>query len=154
MTISERLRELNITLPTAPTPVAAYVPVVTVDGFAYTAGQIPVENGVLKYAGKLGKDLSDEDGYASAQLCALNCLAVIQAALGSLDRIERIVKITVFVNSTPEFTKSPAIANGASELLLKIFGENGKHARSAVGVSSLPLNAATEVEMVVKVSSV
>jgi len=151
MSVYDRLKELGIVIPAAPLPVAAYVPAVVSGEYAFTAGQIPFVDGKVKYVGKVGAELAEEDGYASAQVCALNCLAVLQTALGDLDRVERILKVTVFVNSTPDFTKSPAVANGASEFFVNVFGENGQHARSAVGVSSLPLNAATEVEVIAKV---
>ncbi|HEX3072960.1 MAG TPA: RidA family protein, partial [Ignavibacteriales bacterium] len=105
----------------------------------------------LKCKGKAGKDVSEEDAVKAAEICALNCLSVVKSVIGDLDKIERIVKIVVFVNSAPEYESQPKIANGASEFLVKLFGENGKHARSAVGVSSLPMGAAVEVEMIAKV---
>jgi len=150
--VEEKIREMGLTLPAAPKPVAAYVPAVAVgDGYVYTAGQIPFVNGELVFKGKVGRELDEAQGYAAAQICALNCLSVIKAEIGSLDKIERVVKVTGFVASAPGFNAQPKVVNGASELLGKLFGAAGEHARSAVGVSELPLDAACEVEMVVKV---
>jgi len=152
MSVEEKLKEMNLTLPAAPKPVAAYAPaVLTDDGYVYTAGQIPLAGGEVIFKGKVGKDLDEEQGYAAAQLCALNCLGAIKAAAGSLDRVERVVKVTGFVASAPGFNMQPKVINGASELLARLFGAKGEHARSAVGVSELPLDAACEIEMVVKI---
>ncbi|GAW92280.1 RidA family protein [Calderihabitans maritimus] len=148
--IEEKLKELGLQLPEAPEPLAAYVPAVKVDKWVYTAGQIPLIGGSLKYRGKLGRDLTVEEGYKAAEICALNCLSVIKAAVGSLDQIERIVKVVGFVNSAPGFIEQPKVINGASELLGKLFGEAGQHARSAVGVNELPADAPVEIEMIVK----
>lgn len=147
----ERLKELGINIPEAPKPVAAYIPAVLDDNIVYTAGQLPFISGELKYKGKLGKDISDEDALKAAEICAINCLSVIKSVIGSMDKVERIIKLNVYVNSSEEFSAQPKIANGASELLVNIFGDAGKHARSAVGVSQLPLNAPVEVDMIVKV---
>ncbi len=135
-------------MPVAPKPVASYVPAVKVDRLVFTSGQIPFWNGELRYKGKVGGDLSEEEGYQAARLCVLNCLAVVKQVAGSLDKIERIVKLTGFVNSAPGFNRQPFVVNGASDLLGEIFGEAGQHARSAVGVNELPLDAAVEVELV------
>lgn len=152
MSVETKLSEMGLALPAAPKPVAAYVPaVVTDDGYVYTSGQIPFANGELAFKGKVGAGLDEAQGYAAAQLCALNCLAVAKAAIGSFDRIERVVKVTGFVASAPGFNMQPKVVNGASELLGKLFGAKGEHARSAVGVSELPLDAAVEVEMVFKI---
>lgn len=152
MSVEDKLKEMGLALPAAPKPVAAYVPaVVTDDGYVYTSGQIPFANGELIFKGKVGGALDESQGYAAAQICALNCLSVIKAAVGSLDRIERVVKVTGFVASAPGFNMQPKVVNGASELLGKLFGAKGEHARSAVGVSELPLDAAVEVEMIVKI---
>jgi enamine deaminase RidA (YjgF/YER057c/UK114 family) len=151
MTVEEKLASKGLTLPAAPKPVAAYVPAVAVDGYVYTAGQIPLVNGELKFKGKVGKDLNETQGYEAAKACVLNCLSVIKAEIGSLDKIVRVVKVVGFVNSAAGFTAQPKVINGASELLGELFGDNGKHARSAVGVSELPLGAACEVEVVVKI---
>lgn len=146
-----KLKEMGIEIPRAPKPVAAYVPAVRIDNYVYTSGQLSFVNGELQYKGKLGEGVTDEEGYQAAKICALNCLSAVRGMVGSLDNIERIVKVTGFVNSAPGFTKQPGVINGASELLGEIFGEAGQHARSAVGVSELPLGACCEVEMIVKV---
>lgn len=145
-----KLKEMGIDLPPAPEPVAAYVPAVRVDGYIYTSGQLPFVNGELRYKGKLGAGLSEGEGYEAARICAVNCLSAVKAEAGSLDHIDRIIKVTGFVNSAAGFVNQPRVVNGASDLLGQVFGEAGKHARSAVGVSELPLGAAVEVEMVVK----
>ncbi len=151
--IEEKIKELGYEFPEAPKPVAAYVPALKVDNLVFTAGQIPSIKGELKYKGKLGKDIMIDEGRKAAETCALNCLAAIKGVTGSLEKIEQIVKLTVFVNSTESFVNQPQVANGASEMLQKIFGEKGKHARSAVGVNELPLDAAVEIEMIVKIIS-
>jgi enamine deaminase RidA (YjgF/YER057c/UK114 family) len=151
VTVEEKLAAKGLALPAAPKPVAAYVPAVAVDGYVYTAGQIPLVNGELKFKGKVGKDLDEAQGYEAAKACALNCLSVIKAQIGSLDKIVQVVKVVGFVSSAPGFNMQPKVVNGASELLGELFGEAGKHARSAVGVSELPLDAACEVEMIVKI---
>lgn len=146
-----RLRELGLTLPPAPAPVAAYVPAVQSGDLVFTSGQIPVRDGRVVYAGKVGADLTPEEGYEAARLCALNALAAVRALLGGLERVEQVVKVVGYVNSAPGFTGQPQVVNGASELLLAVFGEAGRHARAAVGVAELPLNSAVEVELVVRV---
>lgn len=151
MSFEAKIKELGLEIPDPPKPVAAYVPAVKVEKFVYTSGQIPFLNGELKYQGKVGKDISEEDGYEAAKLCALNCLSVIKGVIGNLDNIERIVKVNGFVNSAEGFTMQPKIINGASELLGKIFGNAGEHARAAVGVNELPLNSTCEVELIVKI---
>ncbi len=148
--IEERIIELGYTLPEAPKPLAAYIPALAVGNLIYTAGQIPIESGVLKYSGKLGREITEEEGKRAAETCALNCLSVIKSVIDDLDKIERIIKLTVFVSSADGFINQPQVANGASELIGKIFGEKGKHVRSAVGVNELPLNAPVEIEMIVK----
>lgn len=150
--IDARLAALGLTLPQAAAPVAAYVPVVVAGGLAHVSGQLPFIGGKL-VTGRLGEDLSLEDGAAAAQACALMILAQLKAALGSLSRVERIVKLGAFVCSTGTFTDQPKVANGASELMAAVFGEAGKHARSAVGVPVLPLGAAVEVDAIVAVSA-
>lgn len=145
-----KLKELGIEIPEAPKPLAAYIPAIKTGNLVFTAGQLPLKKGKLVSEGKLGKALSVEEGTKAAEQSAINCLSVVKAICGSLDNIEQIVKLTVFVNSSDDFTAQPAVANGASELMVKIFGEAGKHARSAVGVSQLPMNAPVEVEMIVK----
>ncbi|MFC0684498.1 MULTISPECIES: RidA family protein [Novosphingobium] len=143
-----RLAALGLTLPEAAAPVAAYVPVVIAGDTAYVSGQLPFVGGKL-VTGRLGEDVSLEAGVEAAQACALMILAQLKAALGSLDRVERVVKLGAFVNSTGDFTDQPKIANGASELMVSVFGDAGKHARSAVGVPVLPLGAAVEVDAIV-----
>jgi enamine deaminase RidA (YjgF/YER057c/UK114 family) len=149
--VEEKIKELGFELPEASKPVAAYVPAVKAKKFIFTAGQIPFVKGELKFKGKVGKDITLEEGQKAAEICALNCLSAIKSVTGNLESIEQIVKLTVFINSAAGFTDQPKAANGASELLVKIFGEKGKHARSAIGVSELPLDAAVEIEMIVKV---
>lgn len=145
-----KLKELGYTLPEPAKPLAAYIPAIKVEKLVYTAGQLPTVNGQLQYKGKVGFDVFEEDGQKAAVLSLLNCLAVIKSICGDLDQIEQVVKLTVFVNSADGFTNQPKVANGASELLLKIFGDAGKHVRSAVGVNELPIDAPLEIEMVVK----
>lgn len=149
--IEEKLTELGYSLPEAPKPVAAYIPALKSGNFIFTAGQIPLVNGEVKYTGKLGKEFSNEEGQEAAKITALNCLSVIKSVIGNLDKIKRIVKVTVFVNGTDDFTDQPKVANGVSEFIVQLFGETGKHVRSAVGVNSLPLGVCVETEMVVEV---
>jgi enamine deaminase RidA (YjgF/YER057c/UK114 family) len=148
--IEAKIKELGYSLPEAPKPLAAYIPAIKIDKMVYTAGQLPTVNGQLKYKGKVGYNVSEEDGQKASVLSLLNCLAVVKSVCGDLDLIDQIVKLTVFVNSADGFINQPKVANGASELLLKLFGDSGKHVRSAVGVNELPLDAALEIEMVVK----
>lgn len=146
--INEKLAQLGITIPEAPTPLAAYVPGQVIGNYFYTSGQVALQNGSLAYKGRVGAGLSEEDGIAAARVCVLNCLGVAKKYLGDLERIEQIVKLTVFVNCVEGYPNQPKIANGASELLVEIFGDKGKHARSAVGVSGLPLDSPVEIEMI------
>lgn len=148
--IETRLSQLGLVLPEAAAPVAAYVAVVESGGLAHVSGQLPFVGGQL-VTGRLGEDVSLEEGTVAAQACAVMILAQLKAALGSLERIEKIVKLGVFVNSTPDFTDQPKVANGASELMVAALGDAGKHSRSAVGVAVLPLGAAVEVDAVVAV---
>ena len=149
MSIESRLKELNITLPEAPKPAGSYVPAVVCDRMVFVAGQLPSLNGELKYTGKVGTEVSIEDAYEAAKLCAINALGVLKAYVGDLDKIEQVVRVGGFVNSADGFTLQPKVINGASDFLVEVFGEKGKHARAAVGVNELPLNAAVEVEMLV-----
>jgi enamine deaminase RidA (YjgF/YER057c/UK114 family) len=149
--IEEKIIEAGYQLPEAAKPVAAYIPALKVDNLIFTAGQIPFVKGELKYKGKLGKDFTIDDGKKAAEICVLNCLAAVKLITGNLDKIEQIIKLTVFVNGADGFPDQPKVANGASELLEKIFGEKGKHVRSAVGVSGLPLDSAVEIEMIAKI---
>ena len=151
MGFEDKLKELGLTLPEVAKPVAAYVPAVICGNHVYTSGQIPIVKGEVKYKGKLGQELSVEDGYEAAKICALNCLAAVKSVAGSLDNVEKVIKIVGFVNSAAGFTDQPKVVNGASELIGKVFGAVGEHARSAVGVAELPLGVAVEIEMIVKV---
>lgn len=148
--IDAKLAELGLALPEPAAPVAAYVPVVIAGGLAHVSGQLPFIDGVL-VKGRLGDDVSAGEGYDAARACGLMILAQLRAALGSLDKVERIVKLGGFVVSTDDFTDQPKVVNGASELMATLFGEAGKHARSAVGVPALPLGAAVEVDAIVAV---
>lgn len=149
--IEEKIQKLGFTLPIAPKPLAAYVAAKKIDNMVYTAGQLPMVDGKPIAVGKLGTEVSNEVGIGAAKICALNCLSVIKSVIGSLDNIDEIVKVTVFVNSADGFSAQPLIANGASEFLVEVFGEAGKHVRSAIGANGLPLNAPVEIEMIVKV---
>lgn len=148
--IEEKINQLGLTLPIAPKPLASYIPAIQTGDLVFTAGQLSIKDGILVFKGKLGKELSEDEGKKAAQLCALNCLSVIKNEIGSLDKIDKIIKLTVFVASSDGFINHPQVANGASDLIKEIFGENGKHVRSAVGVAELPLNAPVEIEMIVK----
>jgi len=150
MSIEARLAQLGIELPEAAAPVAAYTPVVVARGLAHVSGQLPFVNGKL-VTGRLGENVSLEEGAIAARACGLMILAQLKAALGSLDRVERVVKLGAFVNSTADFTDQPRVANGASELMQAVFGDAGRHARAAVGVPALPLGAAVEVDAIVEV---
>ena len=150
MSINEKIISLGLTLPTAAAPVAAYVPAVKTGNLVFTAGQLPVVDGKLVLTGKVGSDVTPEDAKKMAEICALNALAAI-SLVADIDQIEKIVRVGGFVNGVPGFVAIPAVVNGASELLIKLFGDvNGKHARTAVGVAELPLNAPVEIEMVVQ----
>jgi enamine deaminase RidA (YjgF/YER057c/UK114 family) len=149
--IEERLAELGIILPPAPQPVASYIPVKVVGDLAWVAGQIPMQDGAVTVAGKVGGEVTIDDANAGARRCALQALAALQAALGTLDRVKGIVKLDVFVASATGFTDHPKVANGASDLLVEVFGDEGRHARAAVGAPELPLGAAVEVALLVQV---
>lgn len=152
-TIEENLARLGVTLPVAAAPAANYAPFAQSGALLFTAGQLPLQDGKLSAAGLLGRDLSTAQGREAAKWCAVNILAQAKAALGDLERIARIVKITVFVASTADFTEQHLVANGASDLLAEALGAKGKHARSAVGVASLPLNAPVEVEAIIEAAA-
>jgi enamine deaminase RidA (YjgF/YER057c/UK114 family) len=152
MSVDDRLSELGIELPTPAAPVASYVPVVVAGGLAFVAGQVPLEEGKPMVTGRLGQELSTDDGARWARRCALQALAALRAELGSLDRVRRVAKVTVWVASTEAFTEQPKVANGASDLLAEVFGEAGKHARAAVSAPSLPLGVPVEVELIAEVS--
>ncbi len=149
-TPTARLAELGLTLPPVAAPLAAYVPATVSSGHVFTSGQLPTVAGELVARGKVGVDVTPEDAAAAARVAALNALAAAASVTGGLDQIGRVVKVTVFVAGSPDFTGQPAVANGASELLGQVFGDAGQHVRSAVGVASLPLDAPVEVELTVE----
>ena len=151
MTATQRLAELGLTLPTVAAPVAAYVPAVRTGNLVWTSGQLPFVDGALAVTGKVGAEVEAGRAQELARTCALNALAAIAAEIGDLDRIRRVVKVVGFVASAPGFFGQPGVINGASELLGEVFGDAGRHARSAVGVAVLPLDAPVEVEVVVEV---
>lgn len=151
-TIEKRLATLGIALPVAAAPAANYVPFAQTGNLLFTAGQLPLKDGKLLATGLVGRDLDTAAAKDAARQCAINVLAQAKAALGTLDRIGRVVKITVFVASTPDFIEQHLVANGASDLIVEVLGGAGKHARSAVGMASLPLNAPVEVEAVLEVA--
>lgn len=150
MSTERRLAEMGLVLPEAAAPVASYVPVIRHGGIAHVSGQLPFIDKAL-VTGRLGDDLAFEDGIVAARACAMMILAQLREA-GLLERVERVLQLGAFVNSTPDFTDQPKVANGASELMVEVFGEKGRHARAAVGVSALPLGAAVEVDAVIAVS--
>lgn len=150
-TIEKRLSDLGVTLPVAAAPAANYVPYCTTGKLLFTAGQLPLKDGKLQASGLLGRDVDTAAGKDAAKYCAINILAQAKAALGDLEKIRRLVKITVFVASTPDFVEQHLVANGASDFLVAALGERGRHARSAVGTASLPLNAAVEIEAIFEV---
>jgi enamine deaminase RidA (YjgF/YER057c/UK114 family) len=152
MTTSARLKELGLTLPSVVPPLAAYVPAVQTGNLVYTSGQLPMVDGELPSVGKVGAQVTAEQGKELARACALNALAAIDALVG-IDSVVRVVKVVGFVASAPDFTGQPAVINGASELLGEVFGDRGRHARSAVGVAALPLDAPVEVELIVEVGA-
>jgi enamine deaminase RidA (YjgF/YER057c/UK114 family) len=146
-----RLAELGLTVPEVAKPVAAYVPAVRTGNYVYTSGQLPLVNGALPKVGKVGAEVTAEEAKDLARQCALNALAAVKAEIGDLSNVRRVVKVVGFVASAPDFTGQPGVVNGASELLGQVFGEAGAHARSAVGVAVLPLDAPVEVELLVEV---
>lgn len=151
MSPEERLASLGIVLPEPPTPLAAYVPFVVVDDLVFVSGQVPLRDGVVAVTGQVGGMVSIEDGVNEARTCAVNILAQLRKAAGSLDSVRQIVKLGVFVASAPGFNDQPAVANGASELFVEVFGDGGRHARAAVGVAELPLGVCVEVDAVVRI---
>ena len=151
--IEEKLKENGISLPNPPKPAGSYVPVVTTGNLVYVSGQIPVKAGKIIFSGKVPDEQSIESAQEAAKLCIINCLSQLNSHFGSLENITKIVKISGFVNSTPDFSEHPKIINPASDLLFNIFGDNGKHSRIAVGVTSLPLNSTVEIDMVAEFSN-
>lgn len=150
--IEERLKQLNITLPTPPKPAGSYIPVVTSGNLAFVSGQIPMQDGKVLFTGKVPTERSVEDAQNAARLCAVNILAQLKANLGNLDRITKIVRVSGFVNCTPEFSEHPKVINAASDMFFEIFGEKAKHSRIAVGVANLPLNSTVEIDMIAEFS--
>jgi enamine deaminase RidA (YjgF/YER057c/UK114 family) len=150
-TPEEKLAELGLVVPDVAKPVAAYVPAVRTGNHVYTSGQLPMRDGQLMRTGKVGGEVSPEDAVECARQCGLNALAAIRAEVGELSAVKKVVKVVAFVSSTPDFTGQPQVANGVSEMLGEVFGDAGRHARSAVGVPVLPLDAPVEVELVVEV---
>jgi enamine deaminase RidA (YjgF/YER057c/UK114 family) len=148
--VESRITELNLAIPDVPKPVAAYIPAKRAGNLVFTAGHLPIFNGELISKGLLGQDVEIDEAYKAARICTLNAIAAIKGTIGDLDLIKQIVRVVGYVASVPTFTQQPAVVNGASELLLEIFGENGKHARSAVGMAVLPLNASVEIELTVE----
>lgn len=151
--ITITLKEFELSLPPAPEPVGSYVTVIQTGNLIYTSGMLPVRQGEVVYKGKVGVDLSIEDAQAAAKLCCLNAMSAIKQHLGSLSLVQQVVKVTGYVNAPPEFTQHPMVINGASDMLAQAFGVPGKHVRCAIGVSSLPLNAAVELDVQVEVES-
>jgi len=154
MKIESKLKELGFALPNPPKPVAAYLPAVQVGNLLFLSGTTCYENGKYLYTGRVGAELTMEQGYLAARQAMLNLLSVVKAELGDLDRVERVIKVNGYVNSAPDFDRQPAVINGASELLVKVFGSRGKHARTSIGVSDLPGHIPVEIEMVVQVRPV
>lgn len=150
--VESRLSQLGLALPPVAAPVAAYVPAVKTGNYVFTSGQLPLRDGQMMLTGKVGGEVTSEQAADCARQCALNAIAAVKAEIGDLDLVTRVVKAVVFVASTPDFTGQPGVANGASELFGTVFGEAGKHARSAVGVAVLPLDSPVEVELIVEVS--
>ena len=152
MTASERLAELGLTLPPVATPMAAYVPAVRTGGYVYTSGQLPMVDGKLEVVGKVGDGVTPQDAAGLARTAALNALAAAASVAGGIDAIARVVKVTCFVASAPGFTGQAQVANGASELLIEVLGDAGRHARSAVGMAVLPLDSPVEVELIAEIA--
>ncbi|MGA0077961.1 MAG: RidA family protein [Candidatus Nanopelagicales bacterium] len=149
--IEEKLNSLGIVLPEPAKPLAAYIPAKQTGNLVFTAGQLPLVEGNLVANGLLGRDIDVEEAKAAAQICVVNALSAVKGVIGDLDKIKQVVRVVGYVASAQEFTQQPAVINGASELLLEVFGDAGRHARSAVGVAVLPLNAAVEVELTVEI---
>lgn len=151
MNPEEELRKLGITLPEPSKPLAAYVAAVRTGNYLFISGQLPIVDGNLLYKGKIPVDVSVDDGYKAAETIAINIIAIIKGELGSLDKVKRVVRINGLVQSADDFTQHPAVINGASELFVKVFGDKGKHSRVAMGVNSLPMNTAVEIDAIIEV---
>lgn len=153
MTIEDKLAEMGVTIPDPKPALGSYVPAVQTGNLVFVSGNLPIQaDGSMLHSGKLGVDVSVEEGYAAAKQCAINCLSAAKGIIGDLNNVQQVVKLRVLVNSSSDFTDQPAVANGASDLIVELFGESGKHARAAVGVVSLPLGVSVEVELVLEVS--
>ena len=151
MTIEDKLAEMEVTIPDPKPALGSYVPAVQTGSLVFVSGNLPIQaDGSMLHSGKLGEDVSVEEGYAAAKQCAINCLSAAKGIIGDLNNVQQVVKLRVLVNSSPDFTDQPAVANGASDLLVELFGESGKHARAAVGVASLPLGVSVEVELLLE----
>jgi enamine deaminase RidA (YjgF/YER057c/UK114 family) len=150
--VGDRLKELGYELPSVPNPAGSYVPATSTGSLLFTAGQLPLKEGQLRYTGKVDNDVSVEEAKEAARLCALNALAAVEAEAGSLENVRRVVKVTGYVASAAGFNRQPEVINGASDFLGEVFGERGTHARSAVGVAELPLDAPVEVELIVELT--
>lgn len=146
-----KLLKMGIKISDAPKPRGAYLPALQVGDLLYTSGQGPLENGQWAYLGQVGKDLTTDEGYRAARICVINCLAAVKSIIGNLDSIDRIISLRGFINSAPGFFNQPSVLNGASEFLIDVFGESGKHVRSAIGTSILPFNIPVEVELLIKI---
>jgi len=151
--IEDKLKELNIEIPTPPSPAGSYIPVVTTGNLAFVSGQIPMKNGKVVFEGKVPENQSMDSAREAAKICIINGLAQLKANLGSLDKITKFVRISGFVNSSPDFAEQPKVINAASDLLVEVFGDMAKHSRIAVGVASLPLNSTVEIDMIVEFSN-
>jgi enamine deaminase RidA (YjgF/YER057c/UK114 family) len=151
MNPEEELQKLGIELPKPAKPLASYVPAVLVDNYIYVSGQLPIRDGKLVYEGKIPRDLSIEDGYKAAEIAAINILAAVKDITGDLNKVIRIVKLSGYVQSSDDFTMQPKVINGASDLFVKVFGDNGKHTRAVMGVNSLPLNTPLEIDAIVQI---
>jgi enamine deaminase RidA (YjgF/YER057c/UK114 family) len=147
----QKLNELGIIIPEAPKPLASYIPAVKSGNLIFTSGQLPIKEGKLLFVGKVGAEISEDDAMKAAEVCAINCISAAKTLLNSINQIKRVIKVSVFVASASGFIAQPKVANGASDLMVKIFGEFGKHSRCAVGVAELPLNAPVEIEMIFEV---
>ena len=150
--ILDKLKEVGVTLPNPPNPAGSYIPMITTGNLAFISGQIPIQDGKVKFTGKIPDEQTIENAQEAAKLCIINGLAQLNAFFGTLENITKIIRISGFVNSSPEFTDQPKIINAASDLLFKIFGDNGKHSRIAISAASLPLNATVEIDMIVEFS--
>jgi enamine deaminase RidA (YjgF/YER057c/UK114 family) len=151
VSVEKKLNELGMTLPSPPSPMGAYLPATKIGSLIFLSGVLPMVEGKLAYSGKLGTDLTIEDGYEAAKVACLNGLSILKSELGSLDSVKRIVKVTGYLASAADFYDQPKVINGASDLLVEVFGKSGRHARAAVGCHSLPSNSPVEIEMIVEV---